>query len=226
MVAFSSRRIKRRWTHLDQRRQVLRQQGLHLDPGVEQWLDRGGRGGYRLRVLPGASIVLSTVRLTLRPLGLDDLEEFVAYRQDPAVARFQGWEPSFSLDDGRALILAQPSEALPPPGGWLQLAVHTKNGALVGDVAVHALEDRPNSLEIGVTLARAAQGAGLATEALTALLGHLRTDVGASRVVAVCDSRNEPVARLLQRVGLRRESSETRAEWFKGEWITLDTYAV
>jgi aminoglycoside 6'-N-acetyltransferase len=164
--------------------------------------------------------------LTIRPLDIDDLEDFVAYRQDPVVARFQGWEPTFSMEDGRALVLAQPSGALPPPGSWLQLALRETNGALIGDVAVHTLEDEPNSFELGVTLARAAQGAGLATEALRAVLEHLFMEVGATRIVAVCDTRNQPVARLLQRVGLQKERSEIDAEWFKREWITLDTYAI
>jgi RimJ/RimL family protein N-acetyltransferase len=177
-------------------------------------------------VQPSALLSLSTSRLDVRPLSIEDLEGFVAYRQDPEIARYQGWEPSFSMEDGRALILTQPSGALPPPGGWLQLAVHKKDGTLAGDVAVHALEHEPDSYEIGVTLARAAQGAGLASEAVAAVLDHLFITAGARRVVATCDARNEPVARLLERVGFRKESSEVDAEWFKGEWISLDTYTL
>ena len=169
---------------------------------------------------------LATPRLTIRPLDANDLEGFVAYRQDPQVACYQGWEPSFSMEDGRKLVLAQPSGALPPPGEWLQLAVHHKDGALLGDVAVHTLEDPPHTFEIGVTLSRAAQGSGVATEAVTAVLEHLFSNAGARRVVAVCDARNQPVVRLLQRVGMIKESSEVDVEWFKGEWVSLDTYVL
>jgi aminoglycoside 6'-N-acetyltransferase len=44
--------------------------------------------------------------------------------------------------------------------------------------------------------------------------------------VAYCDSRNAPVARLLRRVGMRHESQCVEADCFKGEWATLDGYAV
>ena len=52
------------------------------------------------------------------------------------------------------------------------------------------------------------------------------TQAGAYRVVAFCDARNAPVARLLRRVGMRQESSQVEADYFKGEWTTLDGYAV
>ena len=172
------------------------------------------------------SLSLVTPRLTVRALRVDDLEPFVAYRQDADVARYQGWDPSFSMDDGRALVLQQPSAPSPPPGGWLQLALLAKDGALVGDMALHTLESPPNTFEVGVTLAPSYQGSGLATEGLGAVLEHLFTSAGAQRVIAVCDARNTAIARLLLRVGLQKETSEGEAEFFKGEWVSLDTYAM
>lgn len=171
------------------------------------------------------SLSLSTPRLTIAPLTLADLDAFVAYRRDPDVARYQSWEESFTHEDGRAMVAAQPAD-LPPPGGWIQLALHAEDHRLVGDVAIHTLVDQPDSYELGVTLAPEAQGAGLATEAMTAVLLHLFSSRSAHRVVASCDARNQPVAQLLRRVGMRHESRQVDADWFKGEWTTLDGYAV
>jgi RimJ/RimL family protein N-acetyltransferase len=40
-----------------------------------------------------------TPRLHLRPFRREDLPAFVAYRREPEVARYQGWEDTYSLED-------------------------------------------------------------------------------------------------------------------------------
>jgi RimJ/RimL family protein N-acetyltransferase len=113
------------------------------------------------------------------------------------------------------------------PGTWLQLAVVDRGTGLVhGDCAVHGAADQPATAEVGVTLARGSQGRGIATEALTAVLDELFAAHGMHRVVAQVDDRNVPVQRLLDRLGFRREGRLVDADWFKGEWTTLCSYAL
>lgn len=170
---------------------------------------------------------LRTERLILDPLVEADVPEFVAYRQDPDVARWQSWTPDFDRADALRLIAGQPDTDLPAPGGWIQLAIRPKDRTnVLGDVAIHRVPDQPDTFEIGVTLSGASQGRGLAAEALTAVLKYLFTDAHAHRVVAQCDARNDQVARLLRRLGFRHESSQVDADYFKGEWTTLDGYAM
>jgi RimJ/RimL family protein N-acetyltransferase len=170
---------------------------------------------------------LRTGRLRIEPLTVADLSEFLAYRQDPEVARWQGWEPSFSAQDAAELIEGQPASDLPEAGGWVQLAVRNAQvGGLHGDVAIHVHADQPDTFEVGVTLAPTAQGQGIGTEAVERVLSYLFDEKGAHRVVAFCDARNEPVARLLRRVGMRHESRQVEGDFFKGEWTTLDGYGV
>lgn len=176
---------------------------------------------------PPSPYPLITPRLRIAPLAERDLARFVAYRRDLSVARWQSWEPSFSEPDARALLAAQPSTALPAPGQWLQLAAHLADDAtLCGDVAVLRVAGQPDTFELGVTLAPAAQGQGLGAEAVARVLAFLFAEGQAHRVVASCDARNAPVARLLSRVGMRHESRQIDADFFKGEWTTLDGYAV
>jgi aminoglycoside 6'-N-acetyltransferase len=168
-----------------------------------------------------------TTRLLLEPLVEADTAAFVAYRQDPDVARWQSWESSYCEVDAALLIASQPSSDLPDRGGWIQLAIrHAATRDLYGDIAIHVIDDQPDTFEIGVTLAPAAQGRGIGTEAVGGVLSYLFDEAGAHRVVAFCDARNEPVARLLRRVGMRHESHQLDADFFKGEWSTLDGYAV
>jgi RimJ/RimL family protein N-acetyltransferase len=172
-------------------------------------------------------IALTTARLTIEPLAERDVDAFTGYRRDPDVARYQSWGTDYSRADAERLVADQRDGRLPSPGGWLQLAVRkTASEALLGDLALHRLDGQPDTFEVGVTLARSSQGQGIASEALAALLDLVFDREGAHRVVASCDARNDGVARLLTRAGFRRESRQVDADWSKGEWTTLDGYAL
>ncbi|WP_052848818.1 GNAT family N-acetyltransferase [Streptomyces avicenniae] len=170
---------------------------------------------------------LTTARLSLSPLGPGDRDAFVAYRRDPAVARLQSWTPDYGTAEADRLIAAQPDGPLPAPGGWLQLAVRDPaTSALLGDVAVHTWDSQPDTYELGVTVAPARQRAGVGREAVRRVADWLFDDHGAHRLVALCDARNEAVARLLRASGFRHEGRNVAADFFKGEWTSLDTYAL
>ena len=152
---------------------------------------------------------------------------FVAYRREPEVARYQGWEDTYSLEDAERAFESQKGLALGQPGDFVVLAIVDRaSGAVHGDCAVRVLVDQPATAELGVTLASASQGIGIATEALTALLSVLFEDHGLHRIYAETDDRNRAVNRLLERVGFRCEGRLVEADWFKGEWSTLRIYAV
>jgi RimJ/RimL family protein N-acetyltransferase len=173
------------------------------------------------------SVELLTGRLSLRPFQVDDLEAFVAYRSDPEVARYQSWECPYSMSAARAFLSCQREVAFGQPGGWLQLAIVDRaTGTVGGDCAVRVVTDQPATAELGVTLAQAHQGKGLATEALMALLTELFKHRGMHRVFADADDRNVPVQRLLERLGFRCEARLVEADWFKGEWSTLRIYGM
>ncbi|MBB5205580.1 aminoglycoside 6'-N-acetyltransferase [Inhella inkyongensis] len=152
-------------------------------------------------------------RIKLRRLQPADLQAFQAYRRDPEVARFQGW--SAQSDAAALAFLDAMAEAPPfPRGSWWQLGVAERaSGRLIGDIGVCRDPDGLG-VEIGFSLARSAQGQGLAQEALQALfvrLGHL----GVQQLRAHTDARNHACIALLRRLGF----AETGREWaeYKGE---------
>jgi RimJ/RimL family protein N-acetyltransferase len=161
--------------------------------------------------------MIETARLVLRPFAAADLDAFVAYRREPEVARYQSWDTSFSRADAETVLA---------PGAWTQVAIADRTtGALLGDCAVHTVPDQPDTTEVGITLAPASQGRGIAREALAALIDDLFAR-GMHRVFAQADERNTAVHRLLEHLGLRCEARLVEADWFKGEWTTLRVYAV
>ncbi|MFJ6984659.1 MULTISPECIES: GNAT family N-acetyltransferase [unclassified Streptomyces] len=162
-------------------------------------------------------MLIETSRLTLRRFRPDDAPALAAYRSDPEVARYQGWTAPVSPRDAAELV-REFAAGDPARPGWFQYAVElTAEGSLVGDVGVR-LHENGMQAELGFTLAPARQGRGYASEAVRAVLGDLFDGRGLHRVSAECDARNTPSARLLERVGFRREGERPEFTWIKGEW--------
>ena len=176
---------------------------------------------------PLTTTYFETSRLRARSFSSADVEAFVAYRADPEVARYQGWETSYARADAEKLVAEQAGAELATPGEWLQLGAVTRaDGALAGDCAVRVAGEPPATAEVGVTFAPAYQGRGLAGEALAAVVGELFARHAIHRVFAQADERNVAVHRLLERLGFRCEARFVEADWFKGAWSTLRVYAV
>ena len=110
------------------------------------------------------------------------------------------------MADAERLLASQEGVWFGQPGVWMQLAATERDGdALLGDCAVHVLDDAPATAEVGVTFAPEHQGRGLASEALAAVIDRLFEDLGLHRVYAEADDRNVAVHRLLERLGFRCE---------------------
>ncbi len=164
-------------------------------------------------------------RLVLRRLREADLEALVAYRADPEVARYQGWS-DYDAKRGRELIESMHGRQ-PGEPGWFQFAIALKEtDALVGDCALRVDGHDPRQGEIGFTLSRQHQGQGLGTEAVRALLGYAFGTLGLHRIIGVTDAKNTAAARVLERVGMRREGHFLENVWFKGAWGDEFLYAL
>ena len=161
---------------------------------------------------------LRSSRLCLRRLRPEDAAAIAGYRSLPEVARFQSWE-AFGLTEAAELIAGQVGVEPGAPGTWLQLAlVAAESGGVIGDCGLHFRGDDPRQVEVGVTLAPAHQGRGLAAEALDRVLDFVFGRLGKHRVSAVTDAANHPAAALLRRLGFRQEAHHVEHVWFKGAW--------
>lgn len=161
--------------------------------------------------------------VVLRRLQRSDLDAFQAYRGDLELARYQGWSP---MSEPEALAFIDEVSAAPlwRAGEWMQIGISAMPDAtLVGDIGLH-LSDDALSAEIGFTLARAAQGRGLATAGVRAALAWVFESTRVERVFGITDARNEASIRLLERVGMRR--IETRDTVFRGEPCVEWVYAL
>ena len=167
-------------------------------------------------------------RLLLRWLRPDDLEDFLAYRSDPLVVRYQSMSP-MGREQAVSFIKSQAHKTLGEVGGYQQIGIERRSdGKLIGDCALKLQSGEPRIAEIGYTINRHFQGQGYATEAVRALIGELFSNLEVHKVVALVDVRNPASSRVLEKLGFTREGhlrqsyyDEVDGGWFDEYWYGL-----
>ena len=168
----------------------------------------------------------TTERLTLRPATAADADAMFAYRSLEPVARWMtqqptdvdAWRADFGKRGPYALMILLDGE---PVG---DLFLKTEDAWAQAEVRERA---RDVFAEIGWCLAPAAEGNGYATEAVRDLLAIAFDGLGLRRVLANCFADNEPSWRLMERIGMRRESHTVRDNLHRdGQWYDGLTYAM
>ena len=169
---------------------------------------------------------LTTARLVLRRFTEADVPAFHAYRNDPALARYQSWE-SCDLAAAKAFIRLHQTCDAGVPGQWLQIAIALNDtNELIGDCALKVLAHEPKQATMGGTLARRYHWRGYAMEAFACLIEAAFLQLDLHRVVADTDPENTASWKLMERLGLRREAHLQQSLWFKGRWADEYIYAV
>ena len=167
---------------------------------------------------------LETERCILRGFELRDLPHFIAYRNDPEVARYQSWHLPYEEEAGRRFIADLQDDTPSHAGKWYQIAIEAKAaGHLIGDCGVGRSQDGRQA-EIGYTLMPTFQGKGLMTEAVSAILTYYFDTFHLHRVSASCDIDNLTSQKLLTRLGFRQEGTfvdrfyDERCEEWRSEY--------
>jgi RimJ/RimL family protein N-acetyltransferase len=144
-----------------------------------------------------------TERLVLRRSRPEDAEAISAYRSDPEVHRYQGWDRT-DAEGVRAEIVEMNGRAPGEPGGWIQFSVEDREtNGLVGDIGLSLADGEPDVIKIGYTMSPSFQGRGYATEAVGALIGYAFDTLGADIVRAYASAENIASIRVAEKVGMQ-----------------------
>jgi RimJ/RimL family protein N-acetyltransferase len=171
---------------------------------------------------------LHTERLTLRAGTPEDAETTFAYRRVESVAEWLTEQPTH---------LAQYRDTFIEPGRLAATVIVERAGVVVGDFMLR-IEDawaqrevadqaRGKQAEIGWVLDPAHTGFGYATEAVRALIRFGFEQLGVRRIVANAFADNTASCRLMERLGMRRETYAVRESLHRsGEWLDTVVYAI
>jgi RimJ/RimL family protein N-acetyltransferase len=182
--------------------------------------------------LPYSACELRTERLVLRPLTKNDLADLhSSYQKRADVVRYLRWEVHDHDEPSRNLEKRMAMTELSHDGDGLMFAVELPDpdgghGRVIGDVSVFLKSAKDAQFEVGWVFHPAVHGKGYATEAAQALLCLCFDTLGAHRVFAELDPRNEASARLCGILGMRQEALLKERELVDGEWHDMAIYGL
>jgi RimJ/RimL family protein N-acetyltransferase len=168
-----------------------------------------------------------TERLQLRPFVPRDLDAMVEIHGDPRVVRYLYWGVRGRHELRDVLEEKATRTVLAREGDVINIAaVLTATGELVGDMTLFWRSEEHRQGEVGYIMHPAHGGRGYATEASRALLQLGFEEVGLHRITGRLDGRNEASARVLERLGMRREAQFVENGQVKGVWTDEVVYAM
>jgi RimJ/RimL family protein N-acetyltransferase len=170
---------------------------------------------------------LETERLLLRSFQDGDFDDLFAIHSREDVARYLYWQPRTEEEVRAVLQKKIGSRAIRSEGDALALAVVVKaTGKLVGDVSLVWVSAQHGLGEIGFLVHPDHHGLGYATEAARVVLGLAFEELKLHRVIGRLEARNTASARVLEKLGMRREAHLVENEYVKDEWQSEIDYAL
>jgi [ribosomal protein S5]-alanine N-acetyltransferase len=168
---------------------------------------------------------LTTPRLLLRALRLNDLDDLYTYASDPEIDRYTPWVHYTSLDEARAdldeFITAYQKDGIGAFG-----IEHRIDQKLIGILTFSPPHPRNHRSEFGYTIARAYWGQGFATEAAAEFVRFAFEQMGLVRIEAVVLPDHIASARVLEKVGLQYEGLLHNYQVWSGVPCDLKIYAI
>lgn len=171
---------------------------------------------------------LRTERLVIRRMTPADIEPTWAFRGLPEVAE---WVTTAFADLEAYRKVFEDPDVIGPG------LVIERDGVIVGDLMLRITDPwsqtevreqgNGTQAELGWTIDPAHQGKGYATEAVRAVLDVCFGPLGLRRVVAECFADNEASWRLMERLGMRRESHTIKDSLHRTRgWLDGLSYAI
>ncbi|MDX6742861.1 GNAT family protein [Actinocorallia sp. A-T 12471] len=170
-----------------------------------------------------------TSRLLIRRSGADDIAPtWERYRHRESIRKWlSGGDHDFAAYTAKYDDPVRMSSTL----------IIEHDGEIVGDLmlrlgdvwaqAPESLQDRPRQAELGWCLSPEVQGRGFAYEAARELVRISFDGLGLHRVTAVCFTDNTPSWKLMEKLGMRRESHSRKDSLHSsGEWLDSYSYAM
>ena len=169
---------------------------------------------------------IATERLLLREFSADDWRAVLDYQRDPLYLRYYPWEDRTEAE-ARAFVEMFRDWQFEQPRRRFQFAItRREDGELIGNCGIRRKPDNEWEADIGYELAPGWWGRGYATEAARAVVDFGFGELGLQRISSWCNADNVGSARVLERLGFRKEGRLRRNEYFKGRWWDTLLYAM
>jgi ribosomal-protein-alanine N-acetyltransferase len=152
---------------------------------------------------------ITTDRLHLRALRMEDVNEIYQLRSDPNINKFINRQPATSLDDAiqfinRIIAAQEKAESV------MWIATLKDDPKLIGSLLFWHIDEEMSEIEIGYEFLPAYHGQGYAWEGVSAVIDFGFKEFGIKKIVAILEPGNEKSVKLLdkchfQKIGLTEE---------------------
>ena len=155
---------------------------------------------------------IETPRLILRRAVREDAQPmFRNWASDPEVTKFLTW-PTYEKGDTAYQILDLWVSEYAKPDFYQWMIVPKELGEPIGSISVVRQNDRVEEAEIGYCIGRQWWHRGIVTEALSAVIEYLFTEVGMNRVAARHDPNNPHSGGVMKKCGMTYEGTTWAAD--------------
>lgn len=167
-----------------------------------------------------------TERLILREFNREDFLSIHSYASDPEVSKYLPWGPN-NEEDTQAFLNEIIRYQLDNPRYDYEIAVVTKeNNKLIGACSIHISSPRNREGWIGYCYNREYWRKGYASEAANEIIRFGFEDLNLHRIFATCDPNNIGSAKVLEKIGMKREGRLRQHKWRKREWRDSSLYSI
>lgn len=155
---------------------------------------------------------LETKRLLLRRFTIGDAEDmFRNWASDGEATKYLTWQRHKSVEDSKAYIEALiTAYSRPDTYDW---GIELKEiGQVVGSISVVRQDNAVESMHIGYCIGKRWWNQGIASEAFSAVIRYLMSEVGVNRIDSRHDPRNLYSGKVMEKCGLRYECTFREAD--------------
>lgn len=168
---------------------------------------------------------LTTPRLILRRMDMDDAKDIFDYGRDREVARHVLWDAYRSVSEARAYIRSmQRKYRLGEPASWC--IEDRATGRVIGTIGYMWYQRDNNAAEVGYSLARDMWNKGIMTEALQRVLRYSFEEMQMHRVEAQHEVDNPASGAVMRKCGMLHEGTLRGRLLNKGRYVDVDLYAI
>jgi len=127
--------------------------------------------------------ILTTGRLTLRQLSIDDKQDIFALRSDTEINKYLDREPSKTIDDAINFI-RKVNDNIKNNNSVYWVISLTSTKTFVGTICLFDFSDEKNSCEIGYELMTKFQGQGIMKEAVQVVIDYAFRTLKFKKIIA------------------------------------------
>jgi ribosomal-protein-alanine N-acetyltransferase len=168
---------------------------------------------------------LTTNRLLLRPVAIEDADSIFAYSCNPNVARYVTWEPHKTIEDTKSVITGfffkNYEKGLPEP---FAITLLERPDWVIGLIGCRPFDEDPKALEIAYVLAEEHWGKGIMAEACKCTMQFVAQNYPIQKFVGRYSALNPASGRVMEKLGMQYIKSYQGVR--KGETETRHFYAI